>query len=412
MVAGLLLLLAWGDWRDRIHWGRIVAVGVALVVLAGVVWKLAPTRILTSITSADKRGNAALGVRDWTLNSRVHLWRTAVALARESPVVGTGIGSWQWLSLKHKHVRVPSHPDYAHNEYLNLLSDYGAIGFVLMLWVFVGFFRQVRRLHDERVPSDERSFAVGAAVGVAAVLVHALFDFNFHIPGLAFMLAIVMGGATAMEDPGGKFPRVPMAKWAQYSLGAGLLAVCALLGWQFSKVALAARYTRQGNDAKHDYFHIDPAIPMRLYRRAIEADPRAPMAHWKAGDVRRQQAQWRLGADKKSERAELARQAAVLYATALRLNPYLTDVHLRAAAADELAGNDAGALEKYRRAVELEPNSSINHEKLGRFYRDRDRLEEALRHFQTAQSLQHHSNPGLDAEAAEVQDLLKARSQP
>ncbi|MEY2409014.1 MAG: hypothetical protein QOF48_1684 [Verrucomicrobiota bacterium] len=394
-LAGLVMLAVWGDWRSRVHWWRFAAVGVGIVLLGFIAWKLAPVRIMNAITSVDRQGTASIGLGDKTLNSRRYLWRATMEIIREHPVLGTGAASWQWVHLKHKSAEVPTHPEYTHNDYLNLLSDYGAVGFALMAWVFVGFFRQAYKTSDVRIPSEERSWSVGAVVGITAILAHSLLDFNLHIPANAFALAVILGSTAAIADADGRFPRAPIPPGARIALGIGLLAVCSLLGWQFSKTVLGARYTRLGNDAKIRYL-LEPGIALDFYRRASEVDRGLSIPRWKTGDIFRVQAQWRLGAEKKAERVGLARQAIPFYAEALRLNPYETQVVLRAAAADELAGDDAGALEKYNRAVAMEPNSPVPAERLGKFHRDRGNDELAAKYYDLAQRMKRVSSPGID----------------
>lgn len=411
-IAGLFMLLVWSNWRTHFHWGRLAAFALALGVLGLVVWKLAPARFQVFFTAKDAAtGTMTTGVADSTLNSRLPLWKGTLELIREQPVFGTGAGSWQWHFLKHKPHNVPTHPEYTHNDYLNLLSDYGAVGFLLMLWVFVAFFQQAAKTSDARSPSEERSFAVGAVVGVAAILVHSLLDFNLHIPANAFLLALVMGSTAAIEDPDKQFARAPLSDGRRRALGGALVVAVVVLGWQFTRTALAARETRRGNDAKFLYI-AEPDIARAHYQRAVELDARFPTPHWKLGDTYRSQAQWLLGKDKKARRLELLAQARQSYAEALRLNPYLTDVLLRAARADEMAGEDEQALKKYLSAVELEPNSSLNHRNLGMFYRDRDREEEALRHYEKALTLNHAQDQSLVDVVLELRDAVKLKQAP
>ncbi|HXJ72350.1 MAG TPA: O-antigen ligase family protein, partial [Candidatus Dormibacteraeota bacterium] len=347
----------------------------------------------------------SIGVGDWTLNSRTYLWKSTLHIIRDSPVFGTGVASWQWVYPKYRHPQVRTHTDYTHNDYLNLFSDYGAVGFLLMLWVFVAFFRHAVKTSDARLPSEERSWTVGAVVGVTAVLVHSIFDFNLHIPGNAFALAVVMGSTAAIADPDGKFPRAPLPGWARGVLGCSLLVICGLLGWQFGKAALSARYNRLGIEAR-TYRRDDPDVAYDYFARSVAVDPRFPTPHYQMGELLRVHAQGRRGEDKKPDRLRLAKQGVGHYAIALGLNPMNSEVLLRAANADELAGDDAAALKKYLRAVELDPESGINHLKLAQFYRDHDNPELALKHFETTSRLAGTSDPVIDLNIYELRELL------
>jgi tetratricopeptide (TPR) repeat protein len=103
----------------------------------------------------------------------------------------------------------------------------------------------------------------------------------------------------------------------------------------------------------------------------------------------------------------LARQGLESFTVALRLNPLNAEVLLRAASADELAGDDDAALKKYLRAVELDPASAINHLKIATFYRDHDKPALALEHYITAARLDASADPVLHLNIAELEELLK-----
>jgi tetratricopeptide (TPR) repeat protein len=365
-------------------------------VLGFAAWKLAPARILTTFTG---KTGTEIGLRDPTLNIRTHLWTGTLTLIREQPLIGHGIGSWQWLYPKHKHPVVVSHTEYTHNDYLNLASDYGFIGVVLLLCVFAGFFWQAARTSDPRIPSDERSFVVGSVVGVVAVLFHAIFDFNSHIPANALFLAVILGCTAAIEDPDRRFARAPLATWARCSLGAGVLIACGLLGWSFAHTALGARYTRLGKDEKRVQ-NVD--VGRALFQKAIAFDPRSARPYALLADSYRTQAQWRLGEEKKSERQALARQAAEFFEASLRLNPFDTFVLLKAARSYELAGDDDLTLKMLLRALDNEPEAALVHSKLGQFYRDRGKEDLALKHYEHAERINHAQDSGIQINAIEL----------
>jgi hypothetical protein len=332
------------------------------------------------------------------------LWTGTLKLIREQPVIGHGIGSWQWLYPKHKHPVVVSHTEYTHNDYLNLASDYGLIGVVLLLCVFAGFFWQAARTSDPRIPSDERSFVVGSVVGVVAVLFHAIFDFNSHIPANALLLAVVLGCTASIEDPDRRFARTPLANWARWSLGGGVLIVCGILGWSFAHTALGARYTRLGTDAK--YVHIlEPEIGRALFHKAIAFDPRSSKPYARLADSYRTQAEFRIGEEKKPERLALARQAVEFFEASLRLNSFDTLVLLKAARSYELAGDDGQSLKTLHRALDNDPEAAIVHMKLGQFYRDRGKEALALKHFEHALIINHAQDPSVPLHYNELRSL-------
>jgi hypothetical protein len=83
---------------------------------------------------------------------------------------------------------------YAHNEYLQALAELGAIGAVLLLGVL---FLILRSLYRARLTFGV--LGVGVLAGMAALVVHAGFDFIWHIPAIPLLAAVLVG--LAVSDP-------------------------------------------------------------------------------------------------------------------------------------------------------------------------------------------------------------------
>jgi O-antigen ligase len=80
---------------------------------------------------------------------------------------------------------------YAHNEYLQVLAELGAIG-GLLLAVFLVVI--IRRLYHAR--SGNAAVAAGALAATTALAVHAGFDFVLHIPAIPLLAAALIGSAS------------------------------------------------------------------------------------------------------------------------------------------------------------------------------------------------------------------------
>ena len=87
-------------------------------------------------------------------------------------------------------------PDRAHNDYLNLLADWGAAGGIIVLAGMVAFGAGLRKTWKHVRPSENDfgrglsnrfAFFLGAAAGLLALAVHSVVDFNLHIPANAIL---------------------------------------------------------------------------------------------------------------------------------------------------------------------------------------------------------------------------------
>ena len=383
-LVGLLVFLLWGDWRLRVMWPRILAGIGGVGVLAIVAFNFAPVRNYVIYTLSVDQTDTPAGVRDVSMGGRTVMWGSTAKMIVEHPMFGTGPGSWQWFHLKYRNPRIQTHAEYAHNDILNLASDYGLIGFGLVAAAIICFFRHVALLTGRKNSSEQRAFAIGAAIAVITILVHSWFDFNLHILANALLLVTLMGFTVAMEDSEGRFARTEMKPLPRYALGGLLLIVCFLGVWFIGPTVLADHENSWGSREK-GILHYDHSLVR--YQRAMAWDAKFPEPYADSGDIYRSQSLFRVGAEKKEERLQLARKAIECYERCLALNPYQSDVMLREAQLYEILGENDQALKTYQRILGVDPNNSINYNRLGLFYRHVGDEPHAKEAFEKAKSL-------------------------
>ncbi|MBA3544376.1 MAG: O-antigen ligase family protein, partial [Chthoniobacterales bacterium] len=147
---------------------------------------------------------------------RIDLWHAALAQWQTQPVFGTGSGTYLYYGRRFRTERVQLDPVAVHNDYLQLLAEYGAVGGAAFLF-FLGAHlwrgaEAFRKLGPRRLASSARLFSnnlaltVGALGAVAAYVVHSFFDFNLHIPANVLLLAFVFG---MLATPGFERERSP-----------------------------------------------------------------------------------------------------------------------------------------------------------------------------------------------------------
>ena len=152
--------------------GHLLLAGAAVAVAA--LLALHPARLTDAV---DRVRTVRLSA---TSTDRNDEWRATLRLAGQRPIAGIGPGQF---SLHYRSTAGPMVSDkYAHNEYLQLLAEEGAIGLILLaggiIGVLLGLVGQVRR---------HRSGAVGALAALVALLVHSSFDFLWHIPAVVLL---------------------------------------------------------------------------------------------------------------------------------------------------------------------------------------------------------------------------------
>ena len=158
--------------------------------------------------------------------SRPILWRAGWEIFRGHAWLGSGAASFNTEFERHRPPGFRDEPLWAHNDYLNTLSDYGAAGFALffaagvaLLWLA---WRARSGRESEGFPAAFRALQLGAWLGVVAFAVHLLVDFHLKIPALALTLATIMGlllrEPDASEPPATNPPSPPM-RWSWLALG-------------------------------------------------------------------------------------------------------------------------------------------------------------------------------------------------
>ena len=85
----------------------------------------------------------------------------------------------------------------AHNDYLQLMTETGALGAIVIAWAVFAFLWRVA-LPLARATTPFRWTTAGCLSAVLATLVHTVFDFSLQIPAVALEFAVTVGLLTAI----------------------------------------------------------------------------------------------------------------------------------------------------------------------------------------------------------------------
>ncbi len=406
-VGGLSVLMFFGGRDSSNLWKKFAVVG-GLVACAGLLLlniQSIKNYVRATISVDVQKQQVSIG--DRTLGGRTFMWKGTLPLIKESPWFGTGLGSWRWQFQKHKDPQILSFPEYPHNDYLNLASDYGIVGVVLMLLVFVTFFRHAIKVTRESESSEERAFAAGAIVAASCILIHSWFDFNLHILGNALTLAMLMGMTVAIplrrERDGSRFT----GGVQRYALPLAVVSLAAFVAYQFLPAFRSYRVFQEGLNAKAE---LDYSKAIDRFDAASKIDPMFPHPHIRSGDVLKDQATWRIGPGKMSERRDFAARAAAAYDRALVLNPMHSDVWVSKGQALAMAGDSPGALASFQKAVEHAPANAFAYFAMGKFFSEQGEEERALDAFNKANANFLSNEPMFYFNAYEVQEKIRSKS--
>ncbi len=113
-------------------------------------------------------------------DARLPLWKDSLQVAGDFPVAGTGFGTFVDIYPGYRTVSGGGIYSHAHNDYLELAVEGGAVGVGLAGW-FLYFILRTWRQFTRRRDSLAIYLYMGALAGLASILVHSVTDFNLHI---------------------------------------------------------------------------------------------------------------------------------------------------------------------------------------------------------------------------------------
>jgi O-antigen ligase len=349
VLAGWPALAAKGSgWRRA---GLALAAAGAVAVMACVLYFSVPnvrTRFVQMKADAGER-------------TRPIMWRGAWQIFREHPAWGGGAGGFNILFEKYRPANYQDDPGWAHNDYLNTLSDYGAVGFGLCfgvagVLVWLGPRGKTPRRRDWL---DEPAVAGALVAGVAAFGLHLLVESHFKMPALAMAFAVIAALIVQRRWPDGE-PR-PGSRIGRTGYLLGALAVSvAVLGWVTPYYrAEALRYdARQSINrlALHSASLAEQGAVLQAaladLKRATEISPANAQA-W----ADRSYATSLWAHQEPARTLELGREAERLAARALALSEVVPEFWVRRSVALDMQGHGMEAGEAVVRAVTLAPAS-------------------------------------------------------
>lgn len=276
--------------------------------------------------------------------ARTFIYRGAVAIFREEPLLGAGLDQFQVAFMRHREPAYWAHewgrtPQRAHNDPLHALATLGLPGGVLVLVGCFGAAGAVRSAWRQR-DGHRRAQVAGAAGAFTAGAIHGAL--NFHVIGTWVPLllgAALLGGPPARVE-------LPTAGRALVR-GVALLMAAALLVFGVIRPAVGYALARSSDAHRAG----DPLAALELSRRAFAW---APWSDWHAARL------GSLAGELRMEGAEEALLRAVRQAPA---NAYhhasLGRYYARFAHDLPLEARERRSLEHYDRALILDPANAL-----------------------------------------------------
>ena len=177
-LAGVLLF-----WNAASLQTRIVLVLVALAALL-----LAAYVGLTPIL--DKFAPEELSL---SYEGRMRIAMATVRAGLDFLPFGSGLGTFADVFRRYQTGHLTGFIDHAHNDYAEAFLELGVVGLAAIALLGLAYVMRWRELAGRRLARSLQYFQVAAGLGMLAAIVHAAFDFNFHIPANAIYFSFLAG---------------------------------------------------------------------------------------------------------------------------------------------------------------------------------------------------------------------------
>ena len=182
--AAMLLFSLFAVTRDRSK-RKLVPVLFFIIIVAAYLLYLGISPIVERFTHADISNE-----------QRLTAWKGTWDAFRDYPILGTGLGTFQYIFKAYQPEGLSLYWDHAHNDYLEALLELGIIGALFVVFFFFSVFKV---LFNKEWEGQETYLGAAFSASIAAIAVHSIFDFNLHILSNALLFSLILGMAVRMS---------------------------------------------------------------------------------------------------------------------------------------------------------------------------------------------------------------------
>ena len=404
ILAGIVVTFSRGGWAAAavallallgiliFHRQHRLPAFLLLVVLIGGGVVFTNKYLSRTATFVERQKSSGMNINQIGLELRGDLWQAAAQMWREHFWWGVGPAHYNYRYPIYRTERVQMQPDRAHNDYLNLLADWGTTGGLITLagmTVFgVGLWqtrRHVRRVEKEfkSANSNRLAFYVGGLAGLCGLTAHSAVDFNLHIPANALV------GVTLLALLSSNLRFATEKFWFNLRLPVKMIATLALAGGIFYLGAQEIRHGREaGWLARADQLPDFSPERAAALEKAFAAEPQNSATTYAIGECYRMQS-FTGGSDYETQ----AKTAMEWFARGMKLNPYDSFNDLSYGMCLDWLERHDEAEPYYNRADALDPNGYFVAANIGWHYVQAGDYAAARTWLQRSLKLQYSDNP-------------------
>ena len=194
MLAFLVELIVLGVVVVKMEKGSAVAAGIGVfaVLMIGLVIWIGGVELTKRVATigADTKQEVSGGVR-WTIN------KDGLRMFAKRPILGWGLGTFAHAYPEFRSFYTTFLINEAHDDYLQLLVETGIVGFAIMLWYLITFYRNALTKLKNWPNDINGAIALASVMACTGILVHSFVDFNLQVNSNAafFYVLCALGAA-------------------------------------------------------------------------------------------------------------------------------------------------------------------------------------------------------------------------
>ncbi|MDP8230593.1 MAG: O-antigen ligase family protein [Candidatus Gorgyraea atricola] len=281
-------------------------------------------------------------------SGRLDIWKASLSMIKDNWFLGTGPGTFIYSFPKYRLAGMNMLVNYAHNDYLHVLSELGVFALGIMVFTIFTIVKKAIRTYRVANSSFKMWISLALATGILSIAIHGIGDFNFYMPANAILFTVFSAFIFNLSSRKEKKIEPLVIKHGPVFKPLVLTAVIALI--IFITSSLAADVCRLSSQKALSNNELNKAEYMMFL--ATRICPLNYKYHYELAKIY----------DKKTD----VKRSAQSYERSIALNPL--DAWSWMGLADNYYRRNIGLADSaYRKAVELDPLNSYYLKKFGKF---------------------------------------------
>jgi O-antigen ligase len=190
-ISAELIMLAALLIQQKRGLSTALGIGIFLALLVGLLAWIGGDQLIQRMASVGP------GHSEIANDIRSFINRDGLRIFVKRPILGWGLGAFPIIYPQFRTFYTNFFINQAHNDYLQLLIEMGALGFATMLWFVVIVYRRAFKKIGNWASDMSGAASVACVLGLTGMLVHSAVDFNLQIPANAAFFYVICTVAAA-----------------------------------------------------------------------------------------------------------------------------------------------------------------------------------------------------------------------